>query len=414
MGATGAAFASGFALFEQGAKATAMGGAFAATADDPSAIFYNVAGIAQLRQTQVLAGGTLINFSNSFTGSPNDPLTSGTKGQYRNHTFVPPNAYVVIPFQNNVTFGIGVFSPFGLRTNWDSPWVGRFISTDANVKTVSVQPSVAWRSDDGGINVGLGIEYRRSHIVLARNNGTISPFTGRIVDVANVHLDSDWDSAVGYNVGVLFKSPDNQWRFGASYRSKMSIDYKGDATFTQIPTGNPQLDAVVKSQLPPNQRITTSIDYPSTEIYGLATSAVPNWDIEGDVTHTRWTSFKTLDVAFATTPANDLHRPQNWGNSFSYRLGGNRKVTPRWDVRLGALYDQTPQPTYGVGPLLPDSDRIGATLGVGYHNGPWVVDATEFALHFKKRDTNGTNADGFNGLYKTDANLISINLGYKF
>src|SRR5436190_20014155 len=82
MGTPGAAFASGFSIFEQGAKATAMGGALAATANDPSAIFYNVAGIAQLRSTEFSAGATAINFSNSFKGDPDDPLTSGTTGQY--------------------------------------------------------------------------------------------------------------------------------------------------------------------------------------------------------------------------------------------------------------------------------------------------------------------------------------------
>src|ERR1044072_6390848 len=84
-----AAYGSGSSLFERGAKATAMGGAFAATADDPSAIFYNVAGIAQQRHASFLAGGTLINFANEFTGDPNDAFTSGATGQYKHHTFVP-------------------------------------------------------------------------------------------------------------------------------------------------------------------------------------------------------------------------------------------------------------------------------------------------------------------------------------
>src|SRR2546430_11980932 len=94
---SGAAFGSGFAIFEQGAKATAMGGAFAATADDPSAIFYNVAGIAQQRKVTFLAGGTAINFSNEFKGDPTDPITVGAKGEYNAHTFVPPNAYMIVP-----------------------------------------------------------------------------------------------------------------------------------------------------------------------------------------------------------------------------------------------------------------------------------------------------------------------------
>src|SRR5437588_4727610 len=104
---SGAAFGAGFGLFEQGAKATAMGGAFAATADDPSAIFFNVAGIAQQRHFTILAGGTAINFANEFRGDPNDELTSGTSGFYRRHTFALPSAYVVVPFGSNLTFGVG-------------------------------------------------------------------------------------------------------------------------------------------------------------------------------------------------------------------------------------------------------------------------------------------------------------------
>src|SRR5437867_10083131 len=115
---SGAAFGSGFSIFEQGAKATAMGGAFAATADDPSAIFYNVAGIAQQRHTTFFTGGTLINFNNEFLGDPNDAFTSGATGQYKHHTFVPPNAYLIMPLGTNLTVGVGVFTPFGLRTNW--------------------------------------------------------------------------------------------------------------------------------------------------------------------------------------------------------------------------------------------------------------------------------------------------------
>jgi len=83
-------------------------------------------------------------------------------------------------------------------------------------------------------------------------------------------------------------------------------------------------------------------------------------------------------------------------------------------VRLGALYDNNPQPTEAVGPLLPDSDRVGATFGVGFHKGPWIVDVAAFILHFKDRNTEGLNADGFEGTYQTDATLWSVNFGYRF
>src|SRR5204862_6395731 len=104
----------------------------------------------------------------------------------------------------------------------------------------------------------------------------------------------------------------------------------------------------------------------------------------------------------------------NWDDSSCYRLGANIKATDEWDVRLGALYDENPQPTEAVGPLLPDSDRIGATFGFGYHHGPFIADVAAFILHFKDRSTNGLNADGFNGTYQTDATLWSFNVGYRF
>jgi long-chain fatty acid transport protein len=419
---TSTAFGAGFAIFEQGAKAVAMGGAFAATADDPSAIFYNVAGIAQQRRAELLAGGTVINFSNSFKGDPNDLYTSGTTGQYRRHTFIPPNAYFILPVGSNVTVGLGTFSNFGLRTNWQEPWVGRFVSRDANVKTVSVEPAIAFQTSDGRLAVGVGAEYRRSHIVLNRDNPALNPFTGRIDDVANAFLNSKWDSAWGYNVGLLFK-PTSTLRVGAAYRSHIKINYTGTATFTQISAcANPaactpqetQFNGLVAAGLPPNQSLTTSIDFPDSLTLGIATSAIGKWDIEADINRMGWSSFKSLDVIFSQTPANNLHRIENWKTGYSYRIGGNRPVTEHWDVRLGALYDKNPEPTDVVGPLLPDADRIGATFGVGYHKGPIVVDVTEFALHFKTRSTGGISSDNLNGTYKTDANLVTVNLGYKF
>lgn len=406
------AFGSGFSIFEQGAKATSMGGAFAATADDPSAIFYNVAGIAQLRRPEILAGATVINFNNQFVGDPNDPYSAGSKGVYRAHTFVPPNAYITLPIGTNITLGVGMFTPYGLRTNWADPWVGRFAAKDSNIKMVDVEPALAFQTSDGRFAVGIGADYRRARIALNRNNGAINPFTQRFTDVANVYLSSDWSDAWGWNAGVLFK-PSDKFRIGVAYRAPIDIDFTGDATFTQIPSGFAQFDAVVKSQLPPNQNISTTLPTPGVASLGIATDAIRNWTIEADITHTSWSRFKTLSVNFPLTPAINLNRPQNWHDTYSYRIGANHPVTPEWDVRLGVLYDENPQPTEAVSPLLPDANRRGVSFGVGYHPGPFIVDAGVFLLHFDRRNTFGQSTD-LNGQYTTEANLLHLNLGYRF
>jgi long-chain fatty acid transport protein len=409
------AFGAGFLIPEQGAKASAMAGAFAATADDPSAIFYNPAGLAQQREMSVLAGTTLINFTNEFTGDPNSPVTAGASGEYNRHTFNVPNMYAVLPFGDNITVGVGVFAAFGLRTDWEDPWIGRYISKDADLKTTSVNPAIAWQSDNGRIALGGGLEYRRARVILNANRllPFPDPFTGRIPDVANARLASDYGSSIGWNAGVLFKLSE-AFRIGASYRAPMDIDLEGNADFQQISTGNPQLDALVASTLPPDQPINTTLPFPSIATIAVAFSPNENWDLELDIMRTGWSRFEALAVNFETTPSASFVREQNWEDSTAYRVGVNHNVNANWDVRFGALYDENPQPIEAVSPLLPDSDRIGASIGAGWHAGPLLMDAGLLVLHFKDRDTNGQNPEGFDGRYETDAVLWFVNAGYRF
>ena len=409
------AFAAGFSIFEQGAKATGMAGAFVATADDPSAIFYNPAGIAQQRDLSVLAGATFINFTNEFTGDFNSVYTAGTEGKYDRHTFVPPNAYGIVPIGSNLTVGIGAFAAWGLRTDWQDPWVGRFVSRDADLKTMSVQPTIAWQTTNGRFAIGGGVEYRRARVILNQNIPLPfpNPFTGRVTDIGNARLKSDYGDDIGWNVGVLFKASD-RLRFGASYRSDMDIDLEGTADFTQISTGNAQLDGLVAQTFPHDDAISTTLPFPAVAAAAVAFSPTDRIDVEFDITHMTWSRFQSLDVAFEQQTARSFSRLQNWDDSSCYRLGANIEATPSWDVRLGALYDENPQPVEAVSPLLPDSDRLGATFGAGYHHGPFVVDAAAFILHFKDRSTEGRNPDMFDGTYETDAVLWSINLGYRF
>lgn len=409
------AFGAGFSIFEQGAKASGMAGAYVATADDPSAIFYNPAGLAQQRELSVLAGATFINFSNEFTGDPNSEYTAGTEGKYDRHTFVPPNMYAALPIGDNLTVGVGVFAAWGLRTDWADPWVGRFISRDADLKTTSVQPSIAWQTANGRFAIGGGVEYRRARVILSQNIPLPfpNPFTGRITDIGNARLASEYGHDIGWNLGVLFK-PTGRFRIGASYRSDMDIELEGEADFTQISTGNAQLDALVAQTFPQDDTINTVFPFPAVAAVGVAFSPTGRVDVELDVTHMTWSRFEALAVNFENQPARGFVREQNWEDSSAYRLGANIEATENWDVRLGALYDQNPQPTESVSPLLPDADRIGATIGAGWHRGPFIVDGALFVLHFKDRSTGGVNPEEFEGTYETDALLWSFNLGYRF
>ena len=419
------AFGAGYSLFEQGAKATGMGGAFAATADDPSAIFYNVAGIAYQRETKAMTGATWITFNAEFESDPladfpgGDPEATipgtGVREFYEDHNFVLPNTYLVIPIGKNSTFGIGQFTAFGLRTDWENrdSFSGRFISQDANLKTVSIQPSFAMKSSSGKFALGVGIEYRGATVSLDRNVPGFNPFTNRFIDVAHVRLESDVDDDIGFNVGLLF-APNDDWRIGLSHRTAQDIEFSGTATFTQIPTGNPQLDGIIGAGLPPNQPISLTLPFPSISHFGIANTSVPDWTIELDVVRMSWSRFDTLLAEFETTPAANLMVEENWKDVFSYRIGAAREVSDNWDLYLGAVYDENPQPTEAVSPILPDSDRAGVSIGFGFEGDHWSLAVTEFYLKFQERSTEGRSQDNYNGTYNTFANLISFNVGYRF
>jgi long-chain fatty acid transport protein len=323
--------------------------------------------------------------------------------------------YAIIPIGDNITIGLGAFAAWGLRTDWADPWVGRFISRDADLKTMSIEPAIAWQTSSGNFAVGGGIEYRRARVILNQNIplGFPNPFTGRFTDIGNARLSSDYGDDIGWNIGVLFK-PTDRLRLGASYRSDMDIDLEGKADFTQISTGNAQLDALVGASFPQDDSITTSLPFPSVSAIGVAFSPNERWDIEFDITHMTWSRFGELAVTFTNQPARNFVREQDWEDSSAFRLGANVQATEYFDVRFGAVYDKNPQPTERVGPLLPDADRIGATFGAGFKHGPFTVDGAAFILHFKDRDTNGSSTEGFNGNFETDAVLWSINLGYTF
>lgn len=61
-------YAGGFQLNEHGARALAMGGAFTAVANDPSAVYWNGAGLSFVKGTNIVFGTSLIAPNSKFRG----------------------------------------------------------------------------------------------------------------------------------------------------------------------------------------------------------------------------------------------------------------------------------------------------------------------------------------------------------
>lgn len=406
--------ASGFSIYEQGGRSMGFSGAYTAVTDDPSAIFHNAAGIAFLDGKQFYGGGTLVMPRSNFTGS--DPFPGlGVQESQQVGVLPVPALYYSHRVSSRFAWGIGVHTPYGLKTRWANPdqFTGRYIAVESGLTGFSLNPTVAVRVHDK-VSVGAGLDLRFSKVRLVRRAGLINPFTQKMTDTAEVVLESDLATAAGFNLGVVAK-PSPGLSVGAQYRHKVKVDYSSPSAFTQIPTGYPELDALVASQLPQNPVVETAIEYPSILAIGVARDWT-EWTVVADLVFFGWESFDELRLTFPSAPELDTVIPEDYRNIWQLRTGVERRLDEGWAVRLGYHYDKTPVPTESVSPILPDNSRHGFSMGGSWTSasGRVRVDAGAWFLFLAERSTEGQNRDGYDGSYDNSAVTLGASFGYRF
>ncbi len=420
LAAAPAALAAGFSIFEAGAKATGMGGAFIASADDGSSMFYNPAGLAGNEKLAASIGVTLIAPYSSFEGDNPFP-GAGYKADEKKQIFFPPNFFVAMPVAKNVNVSLGTWFPYGLSTAWENPdtFLGRFQSQRVDLKQYSLGLQVSAKLADW-LAIGAGPELRISDVKLQRNAGIISPYTSSLVDVAHVDIvGNGFATDLTWGAGIQIE-PVCNLKIGASYHGAVDQTYKGNSVFYQISTGHADLDGLVAKTYPLNTNVPvqTTIQYPYMAAFGISYKFGEKLTMEAAATLTGWHVFDKTVLSFSTVDNKkvpDSVIPHNWKDSWSYRLGGNYQATKDFNLALGILYDQTPQPTADVSPLLPDANRTGYSFGLGYKIGK--ASAIEFSnlfLFFHQRSTSGVQKDAYNGTYKTFADLAVLNFKTSF
>jgi len=410
--------AAGFSIFEQGGKASGMAGAFTAQADDPSALFYNVGGLGLVNKSDFSIGLTYVQGTQAdYRGRAPFPGPQASGEQNLLHQPIP-QAYYVSPINATWKWGIGLEAPFGLTTDWKNPdqFPGRFLSTKAAIRAVDINPSLGWQLTPD-IGLGAGVVIRASDVNLRRNAPAVNPFTQNVVNAAHVDLKSDVKTGYGWNLGIV-DHYNNSFSWGLSYRSKVKVDYDGDARLTQVSSGNAQFDAIIRSRLPFDKDlpVETEIEFPDEASLGLAFGLTPNLLLETDFNYTGWSSFDELPINFTGGAGNSLPStviPENWDDAYNYRAGLRWTASPTSQWRFGYVFDETPQPEEAVSPLLPDADRNGFTLGYG-HSGAIGFDVAVMYLDFKERTRNRSfpGESIFFGTYNTQALLVGVTLNF--
>lgn len=414
---SGRAYPSGFQVMTQGARATGMGLAFAGIADDPSAIFYNPAGMAFQEHFGVYLSGNLLTRTDGGLVGANPFPGVGTSENIDKQWFYTPDLYAVAPLTTELSFGLGITAPYGLGLRWENPneSVTKFVSQNAVIKTLDLNPVFSYKLFPQ-LSIAAGADLRFSKVQLERDIARQNPFTQSFADVAHVKLNSDLidNTGWGWNAGIMLK-PFEALSIGAAYRSHIKVDYDGTAIFIQRATGDPVFDGLVAAQLPQGEHpVTTSIDFPATVNIGAGIHLGPDFVIGLEADWTEWSRFSSLNILFPDGAAPDLDRPTLWSDSWAYRVGLEKKFGSI-AVRAGYYYDNSPQPTFDVGPLLADNDRNVYSLGFGYDTPQFGLDVGALWIAFRDRDvTRPPQTDNFFATYSETGLVLTGGLRINF
>jgi long-chain fatty acid transport protein len=423
------AYAGGFGLIEM--TASSLGNAHAggaAIAEDVGTIFYNPAGLTRLPGRQFSLAGTGIlpaaKFDNQGSVTAGGPLSGGNGGDAGGLAGVP-GLFYAMDAAPNIRFGLGVFVPFGLKTEYDDGWVGRYQALRSELKTINVNPVLAYRiSDAFSIGGGISAQYADVNISSALDFGTVCVGALGAANCAPIgYLPQQKDGAVkidgtdwgyGFNLGALF-SPSNTMRYGITYRSKISHELSGGNARFSKPADLPA--PLAASPNFTDTSVKASLDLPESVNLSAYADLDSEWSVMGDINWVRWSRFEELRVHRANGAA-DLVTPEQWRDTWRVSAAANYRYNNEWKLRGGIAYDQTPVKDEFRTPRIPDNDRTWLAIGAQYK--PSKQSTWDFGYaHLIVKDSTMNKTDSpisgtLTGKFSNDVNILSAQYSYAF
>ncbi|MCC8364195.1 outer membrane protein transport protein [Lysobacter sp. A6] len=436
--AAGQANASGFQLKENSVKA--MGRAFAGSASatgDASVVVNNPAAMSTFKKTTVQADVTVVDLSFDFSGggvaaagSPlQQPLTGGNGGDAGDTTPIPAISAIFPLGDSGVTVGAMVSAPFGLKTEYEPTWVGRYTAVESEVKTVDFTLSASF-DFDAGVSFGLGLVYERAEATLSKaidfgsslcraNPAGCNLLYAPQRNDGFIEVEGD-DTGIGWIMGMHVHATDNLG-IGFSHRSEIDHNISGTADFTVPANTAPILAAGA-----PGQYVDTAgsaaLTTPAVDTLSVTYGINDSWTILGDVSRTQWSSLREVAIVFGN-PAqqpNPAVEEFRWEDTIFASLGAEWKLNDQWTFRAGYAEDQTPTRNDLRTPRLPDADRqwlsIGATWAPSEN---WEISGGYTRINADDPTINlapsiGTSGSALQGVYSSSVNLWGLSGQYRF
>ena len=400
--------ANGMRLVSQDGFATARGEAFAATADNASAIYYNPAGIARLSGDQLRSGIYGIHLDPTFAppaGAPN----SGTTYHIEHNLAAAPQFFYTHALEElPLSLGLGIYAPYGAGVNWPQDTGFRSVATKGKLTYIRFNPVIAAELSPG-LSIGAGLMVDYGNIKLEQGLlRTATPFAN------NFSFKGDGLS-VGYNLGLLWQ-PHRKLSLGATFRSSTEFTMTGHTEFEQQPVIQPT-------------RLTSKADFefPLTAVFGISFRPTPEWNLEFDADYTDWSSLGAISIRQQTPPPFPVQQNipvmLEWQSSWNYSVGLTRYLEHGWRVSAGYVFNENSVPDAYYAPLAADLDRHFFSVGVGHKGKRFDFDvAYQFGYGPARTVTGSTPASQpglfagqtADGTYEFLSHAVLVTVGLRF
>ncbi len=409
--------ANGLALNEQ--SASSAGSAYAgraSTAANASTLFGNPAGMSRLERAEVSGGLAFIDASTDISDAsgqlaPGLPVSGTNDGDMVPFSTIP-FGYYVSPINDKLHAGIGVYAPFGVESDYENGWQGRYEGVTSMVQVVTLQPTISYAFNER-VSVGFGPTINHISGELTSNVpgaafATINPAYVGAPD-SEVEIEGD-DIAYGYNLGVLFGISDRlDW--GLTYHSKVDYSLEGDTTISGTPAPiNTVLDGKYDAELDITmpESVDTSFSYQATDALALYAGA----------TYTRWSRLEGIEVE--NSGINAMFQPSfgtiteelEWEDTWSFAVGGAYQLNPSWVIRAGYAFDESPTNDQHRTVRIPVSDRDIYTLGAGWNvSEDLTIDA---AYAYINEEKGSVTQDTYSADFENSAHGLALQATYRF
>ncbi len=402
-------FASGFSIYEQGAKGTALSGAVIAAINDPSAVFYNPSAIAGLDGIHLSVGAAVNNTQYAFIGPEAVDPKLYTKAEMKQT--IPSHFYASYRFNNWLSFGFGLFSPFGTSVSWGNAqkiWANSLLLSKSELSTYFYNPVVAIKLLDN-LSVGAGVSFVQADMQMDKN---VFFAPGNVFGASVLKANT---TGFGFNLGMQY-TPFKCFTAGLNYRSGTELDFKNGTSSYGFPsTGNTETDHYISDVYPASVGAGFKMNLPYQLGLGLAFHFTENLMAEADYVRFGWSSYDKITVSLdkAVNGETEYVMLKNYEDSYSVRFGIEYRVDVALALRAGYYWERHTIPAEYVEPVLPDGERHNYTIGFGYKIAGVSIDGFYHILLQDDR-TVSNSVQGFDGDYSGLATLYGLTLGYTF